>query len=1000
MIRVIRIDLTGFVLFLLCVPLFSWTLQHQHSFPKQRLFLPRPSILHSSAVSARSWRTRLNQSNGNTNNNADNDEAEWKAIFAAFRLYKAAFGDLKVPQRFVVPNIKPWPEAAHELKLGKVVAEIRATGKYLTPERRKALEQLGFVWQIRSNKSEPQQVSWQQVKLAYQTYQKLNNKNSEGIVEIPNTFTVPAQDPWPQEVHGMPLGRFWPVVRDTVIPQNAAAQRAFAEAGFRKQDAENDTADMKVDDGNYNEEAREKPTESSAAPKQPYLKSPAKTDSNIYNGVNELDAQGSANDVRFQNVYLALQTYKSIHGDLLVPQPFAVPKNDRRWPEATWGLRLGARVNAIRSQGTFVNNYPSRRKMLDELGFAWTPPVRGTRRRASQWGEEDEEDAGFKALLEGSFDAGDGLYSEGDDSAASGWNFDGARMSETSSGMASGADMLSSTSSSSVEEEYVEERTLDESLKEATERALEVNVIEGLTPNKRVIKGKQTKDIPWFNDDFGDDFVFEDVVEALTVYKAMYGNLTFAPTKNEKDDDVYFVVPTPKEVTGFLDLDDDDDDDYEDGIDAFDQFDLDARAAAAIASFGDDDRGARNSLFRDNSGEDIIAAEIRRLEQQVEEEQEIVNARARVATVAAPKVLKTIDRWPEHLGGMQLGSIVRRIRDGSLEVKHIPGRKAQLDALGFDWGDDKYFLDVPFEKAMCAMYAYYMIRGDLFVYEDFVMPDEDPWPEALAGYELGQAVKRLRELQNFLEAYHPEKVSLLRMIDFMWFSETMALPLDPNERAMTSETLLLSAFGHPDYAKMVDIPMGLPDKIIADGPFTETNDDPKLWWRPYHNWDYVKDYWYQQGRRDNAYALRKMGYPQMADEHEAKYGPGLFSKISATMQDLTDNGIEGRPVEEKQELLKTLSFYRQEMYLCTDIHPQDRDQMLLDFETQMLKIMEDKSVVVPTDETDNNDYASSEYEDEYADDYEDEVPEDDGDEEFDDDDVEFDMDDELGFGEQ
>ena len=187
-------------------------------------------------------------------------------------------------------------------------------------------------------------------------------------------------------------------------------------------------------------------------------------------------------------------------------------------------------------------------------------------------------------------------------------------------------------------------------------------------------------------------------------------------------------------------------------------------------------------------------------------------------------------------------------------------------------------------------------------------------------------MKRLRELQNFLEAYHAEKVSLLRMIDFVWISDTMALPLDPNERAMTSETLLLGAFGHPDYSKMVDISMGLPDKIIADGPFMETNDDPKLWWCHYHNWDYVKEYWYQQGR-DNAFALRSMGYPLMADEHEAKYGPGLFSKISATMQDLTDNGVESKSVEEKQELLKTLSYYRQEMLGCSDIHPQDRYQV-------------------------------------------------------------------------
>merc|ERR1712151_1043369 len=139
---------------------------------------------------------------------------------------------------------------------------------------------------------------------------------------------------------------------------------------------------------------------------------------------------------------------------------------------------------------------------------------------------------------------------------------------------------------------------------------------------------------------------------------------------------------------------------------------------------------------------------------------------------------------------------------------------------------------------------------------------------------MGKAVKRIRELQNFFELYHTEKVSLLRMIDFAWFP-TAALPLDPNEPEMTSEMLMLNALGHPDYAKMIDIPMGMPDKIIADGPFfgsADTDDspdyNPKFWWRRWHNWDYVKDYWYEQGRRDNGFALRKMGYPQMADEHE------------------------------------------------------------------------------------------------------------------------------------
>jgi hypothetical protein len=37
------------------------------------------------------------------------DKEEWRAILAAFQMYKAAYGDLKVPTRFVVPSMAPWP---------------------------------------------------------------------------------------------------------------------------------------------------------------------------------------------------------------------------------------------------------------------------------------------------------------------------------------------------------------------------------------------------------------------------------------------------------------------------------------------------------------------------------------------------------------------------------------------------------------------------------------------------------------------------------------------------------------------------------------------------------------------------------------------------------------------------------------------------------------------------------------------------------------------------
>jgi hypothetical protein len=40
---------------------------------------------------------------------SNSDKEEWRALLAAFQMYKAAYGDLKVPLRFVVPSMEPWP---------------------------------------------------------------------------------------------------------------------------------------------------------------------------------------------------------------------------------------------------------------------------------------------------------------------------------------------------------------------------------------------------------------------------------------------------------------------------------------------------------------------------------------------------------------------------------------------------------------------------------------------------------------------------------------------------------------------------------------------------------------------------------------------------------------------------------------------------------------------------------------------------------------------------
>ncbi|KAG7346951.1 helicase domain protein [Nitzschia inconspicua] len=758
------------------------------------------------------------------------DQAEWKAVLMALQLYKAAYGDLKVPMLFVVPSMAPWPEAAWGLKLGKKVGAIRENGLYVgnNEKRRQKLESLGFIWRVRAPKNSAVDAAdftapFDQIYDALVVYR--SEIKPSGPLTVPVEFTVPDAEPWPETTRGLPLGRSIEQLRsEKYLDQYPDAKEKLEQIGF------------------------------------------------------ETDKEMSANDKRFQAVYVALERYKEIYGDVLVPQPFVVPSDSPDWPEESWGLRLGARVNAIRSQGTFIKNNEERRELLDAIGFVWTPPEKESKRKQGRktLSEIDAEER--QALIEaanqaGGMPVGTDTYDDDVESFLSSFDFSSEDDEDDESyrdssvaprtwGFESDSPSEETASLSpkdsyerEKEEDYVAPRTLGESLSEARQRALEAGVIED-TDSKRAVKRKRDADIPWFNDDFGGDFVFEDVIEALTLYKQFYGD--FSNLTNAE-----FIIP----ITGEPGLSFDDDIEFDDN-------DSMKAIAAEVTRFDEIDDSSMT--------EDQFEAEIRKLEQDMLAPQ--YKGKTEVTTL---KPISAVE-WPEHLEGMRLGDIARRIRDGSLEVKHLTERKVQLDAIDFDWGDPLHFIDVPFEKAMCAMYAYYMIRGDMFVPPDFVMLDEDPWPQALAGYELGKVVKRIRELQNFFEAFHTEKVGLLRMVDFVWFP-TLALPIDPNEKEMSAEMLIVGALGHPDYAfleEWQELPFGLADKIISEGPFYDVSDDPRKWWREWHNWDYVEDLWYNVGTRDRAVQLRRTGFPQLADEHEAKYGPGLFQEVDDYLDNL------------------------------------------------------------------------------------------------------------------
>lgn len=647
---------------------------------------------------------------------AKKEEEEWRILTQAFEMYKEAYGDLKVPLRFVVPSMPPWPDSSWGMNLGQKVSSIRTVGKFIeaSEERRNQLTDMGFEMRLRSKTytkeedlTEKDGISLQQIYTAIATYR--DNFSED---RIPDNFVVPNLTTYPESTRGLPLGK-----KLSEVKRNIATYSKIDPNLIQKLES------LGVLPFNI------------PSPEPPNI---------------------SINESRWNRVYLGLKTYKKIYGNLIVPQPFIIPSTEE-WPEEVWGLKLGARVNALRSQKVFIKNNPERRELLDEIGFVWSISTSSdtSNKNYAYMDEEDEYDNEF---------------------------VEEERLS--------------------VVEEEEEPYSLPPEFEEMrhihAQRAIDVGIVEEIRPIDNIKKGHIKVEHAWFNDDFGDSFMFEDVVEALETWKTLKGNFNIS-----EDFEIQNKIKLPAEND--------------------DEFELDSL--------------------------------------QVENDEE----------------------WPEYLEGMKLGSIVKRIREGDLEVKHLPERKEQLDAIGFDWGEESKFLDIPFDKAMCALFAYYMIRGDLFVYDDFVMPNEDPWPEILAGFELGKIITKLRSKQRFLETHYPKKKYMLNMLEFVWF------PIDVmEEEGISWEQEHVKYLGHP-LARINAPPIEALDEVLPV-------DHPEAKSKYEFSYDLVRSYYEKELEiKDIGGYLRDRGYMELADEHEAKYGKPILE------EDIEEEEYEYVEEEEEEE---------------------------------------------------------------------------------------------------
>eukprot|EP01037_Dinobryon_pediforme_P021213 gene21213-22021_t len=132
---------------------------------------------------------------------------------------------------------------------------------------------------------------------------------------VPQAFVVPAEEPWPQELHGDRLGMrisYLRSLKDKLVPAQ----------------------------------------------------------------VEQLDNAGmvwSNEEYQVGRIERGLTTYKAMYGDVRIPHLFVVPHGDGRWDRDLWDMRLGLAIYSVRHNGA----YEAHRSRFEALGLTfdrWNEP--------------------------------------------------------------------------------------------------------------------------------------------------------------------------------------------------------------------------------------------------------------------------------------------------------------------------------------------------------------------------------------------------------------------------------------------------------------------------------------------------------------------------------------------------------------------------------------------------------------------------------------------------
>ncbi|KAG7387644.1 hypothetical protein PHYPSEUDO_013894 [Phytophthora pseudosyringae] len=109
-------------------------------------------------------------------------------------------------------------------------------------------------------------------------------------------------------------------------------------------------------------------------------------------------------------------------------------------------------------------------------------------------------------------------------------------------------------------------------------------------------------------------------------------------------------------------------------------------------------------------------------------------------------VVPDSDEWPKATRGLRLGATVANMRCRSNYDDMTARDKDKLEAIGFIWSPENERWTY---RIMPALETFREVYRSGWVPVDFVVPDEEPWPEASRGLRLGNTFMKIRHAHAY-----------------------------------------------------------------------------------------------------------------------------------------------------------------------------------------------------------------------------------------------------------